>query len=236
VTFLVRVKDKITVTAEDGKTTDLEAKHIVIATGSDSAGIPGVALEIDEKTVVSSTGALELDKVPGHLVVVGGGVIGLELGSVWRRLGAKVTVVEFLDHILGAMDLDTSKQFLRILKKQGMEFMLSSKVTAVEKKGRKQLVTVEHAGGEADAETLEADVVLVSTGRVPYTKGLGLEEVGVELDERGRVKTDDHFKTNVDGIYAIGDVITRADAGPQGRRRRHGTGRADRRQGGPCEL
>ncbi|MFN3172161.1 MAG: dihydrolipoyl dehydrogenase [Hyphomicrobiales bacterium] len=206
-TGTITAPGKVTVKAEDGKTTDLEAKNIVIATGSDSASIPGVAIDIDEKTVVSSTGALELDKVPGHMVVVGGGVIGLELGSVWRRLGAKVTVVEFLDHILGAMDLDTSKQFLRILKKQGMDFMLSSKVTAVEKKGRKHLVTVEHAGGEADAETLEADVVLVSTGRVPYTKGLGLEEVGVALDDRGRVATDGHFKTNVDGIYAIGDVI-----------------------------
>ena len=201
---------EVTVTGDDGKKTKLNAKHIVIATGSDSASIPGVALEIDEKTVVSSTGALELEKVPGHLVVVGGGVIGLELGSVWRRLGAKVTVVEFLDHILGSMDLDMSKQFLRILKKQGIEFMLSSKVTAVEKKGRKQLVTVEHAAGEADSETLEADVVLVSTGRVPYTKGLGLEAVGVTLDERGRVVTDGHFRTNIDGIYAIGDVI----AGP----------------------
>ena len=207
-TGTITAPGKVTVTVEDGKTTDLEAKHIVIATGSDSAGIPGVALDIDEKTIVTSTGALELEKVPGHVVVVGGGVIGLELGSVWRRLGAKVTVVEFLDHILGAMDLDTSKQFLRILKKQGMEFMLSSKVTAVEKKARGKLaVTVEHAGGEADAETLTADVVLVSTGRVPFTKGLGLEEVGVEMDDRGRVKTDGHFKTNVAGIYAIGDVI-----------------------------
>lgn len=206
-TGTITAPGKVTVKAEDGKKTALEAKNIVIATGSDSASIPGVAIDIDEKTVVSSTGALELDKVPGHMVVVGGGVIGLELGSVWRRLGAKVTVVEFQDHILGAMDLDTSKQFLRILKKQGMDFMLSSKVTAVEKKGRKHLVTVEHAGGEADAETLEADVVLVSTGRVPYTKGLGLEEVGVALDDRGRVATDGHFKTNVDGIYAIGDVI-----------------------------
>jgi len=206
-TGTITAPGKVTVKAEDGKKTALEAKNIVIATGSDSASIPGVAIDIDEKTVVSSTGALELDKVPGHMVVVGGGVIGLELGSVWRRLGAKVTVVEFQDHILGAMDLDTSKQFLRILKKQGMTFMLSSKVTAVEKKGRKHLVTVEHAGGEADAETLEADVVLVSTGRVPYTKGLGLEDVGVALDDRGRVATDGHFKTNVDGIYAIGDVI-----------------------------
>ncbi len=198
---------KVTVTADDGKTTELDAKNIVIATGSDSASIPGVAIDIDEKTIVSSTGALELDKVPAHMVVVGGGVIGLELGSVWRRLGSKVTVVEFQDHILGAMDLDTSKQFLRMLKKQGMDFMLSSKVTAVETKGKKQLVTVEHAGGEADAETLEADVVLVSTGRVPFTKGLGLEAAGVEMDERGRVKTDGHYRTNVQGIFAIGDVI-----------------------------
>jgi dihydrolipoamide dehydrogenase len=198
---------KVTVTAQDGKATQLEARHIVIATGSDSASIPGVPLDIDEKTIVTSTGALELDKVPGHLLVIGGGVIGLELGSVWRRLGAKVTVVEFQDHILGAMDLDTSKQFLRILKKQGMEFMLSSKVTAVEKKGRKLSVTVEGAAGEAAAETVEADVVLVSTGRTPFTNGLGLEAVGVKLDGRGRVETDGHYRTNIEGIYAIGDVI-----------------------------
>ncbi|MBV6656833.1 MAG: dihydrolipoyl dehydrogenase [Devosiaceae bacterium] len=206
-TGTIAAPGKVSVTAEDGSVTELQTKNIVIATGSDSAGIPGVPVEIDEKTVVTSTGALELDKVPSHLVVVGGGVIGLELGSVWRRLGAKVTVVEFLDHILGAMDLDTSKQFLRMLKKQGMEFMLSSKVTAVEKKGRKQIVTVEPASGEANAETLEADVVLISTGRVPYTEGLGLKEAGVAMDDRGRVIIDDHFKTNVDGIYAIGDVV-----------------------------
>lgn len=197
---------KVNVTSDDGKVTQLEGKHIVIATGSDSAGIPGVDLDIDEKTIVTSTGALELDKVPGHLVVVGGGVIGLELGSVWRRLGSKVTVVEFQDHILGTMDLDISKQFLRILKKQGMEFMLSSKVTGVEKKGRKQSVSVEPAAG-GDTKTVEADIVLVSTGRTPFTQGLGLEAIGVALDERGRVATDGHFKTNVDGIYAIGDVI-----------------------------
>ncbi|MEM6712837.1 MAG: dihydrolipoyl dehydrogenase [Pseudomonadota bacterium] len=206
-TGAITASGKVTVTADDGAVTELDTKHIVIATGSDSASIPGVAIEIDEKTVVSSTGALELDKVPGHMVVVGGGVIGLELGSVWRRLGAKVTVVEFQDHILGAMDLDTSKQFLRMLKKQGIDFMLSSKVTAVEATGKKHQVTVEHASGEAETQTLEADVVLVSTGRVPYTNGLGLEAVGVDMDERGRVKTDAHFKTNVNGIYAIGDVI-----------------------------
>ncbi|MFK7793511.1 MAG: dihydrolipoyl dehydrogenase [Devosiaceae bacterium] len=206
-TGTIAAPGKVTVTADDGKQTSLEGKHIVIATGSDSASIPGVAIDIDEETVVTSTGGLELKTVPGHMVVVGGGVIGLELGSVWRRLGAKVTVVEFQDHILGTMDLDTSKQFLRMLKKQGMEFMLSSKVTAVEKKGKKQLVTVEPAGGEANAQTLEADVVLVSTGRVPFTKGLGLSEIGVEMDQRGRVKTDGHYRTSVAGIYAIGDVI-----------------------------
>ncbi|MEM1287981.1 MAG: dihydrolipoyl dehydrogenase [Pseudomonadota bacterium] len=207
-TGTISAPGKVTVTADDGGTTELAARHIVIATGSDSAGIPGVSVDIDEKTVVSSTGALELDQVPGHLVVVGGGVIGLELGSVWRRLGSKVTVVEFLDHILGSMDRDTSKQFLRTLKKQGIEFKLSSKVTAIDKKGDKHLVTVEPASGEAAAETIEADIVLVSTGRVPYTSGLGLEDVGVAMDERGRVVTDAHFKTNVEGIYAIGDVIS----------------------------
>lgn len=200
---------RVEVKAEDGSTTILEAKSIVIATGSDVAPLPGV--EIDEKQVVSSTGALELDKVPNKLLVIGAGVIGLELGSVWRRLGSEVVVVEFMDKILGPMDADVSKNFQRILKKQGMTFHLSSKVTAVEKKGKQLAVTVEPAaGGEAAAETLEADVVLVAIGRRPVTSGLGLDEVGVELDERGRVKTDAHYQTNVPGIYAIGDVI----AGP----------------------
>ena len=200
---------RVEVKAEDGSTTILEAKSIVIATGSDVAPLPGV--EIDEKQVVSSTGALELDKVPNKLLVIGAGVIGLELGSVWRRLGSEVVVVEFMDKILGPMDADVSKNFQRILKKQGMTFHLSSKVTAVEKKGKQLAVTVEPAaGGEAAAETLEADVVLVAIGRRPVTSGLGLDEVGVELDERGRVKTDSHYQTNVPGIYAIGDVI----AGP----------------------
>ncbi|WP_425088937.1 dihydrolipoyl dehydrogenase [Stappia sp.] len=200
---------RVEVKAEDGSTTILEAKSIVIATGSDVAPLPGV--EIDEKQIVSSTGALELDKVPNKLLVIGAGVIGLELGSVWRRLGSEVVVVEFMDKILGPMDADVSKNFQRILKKQGMTFHLSSKVTAVEKKGKQLAVTVEPAaGGEAAAETLEADVVLVAIGRRPVTSGLGLDEVGVELDERGRVKTDAHYQTNVPGIYAIGDVI----AGP----------------------
>eukprot|EP00873_Tetraselmis_striata_P016859 jgi/Tetstr1/437123/TSEL_025883.t1 len=200
---------RVEVKAEDGSTTILEAKSIVIATGSDVAPLPGV--EIDEKQIVSSTGALELDKVPNKLLVIGAGVIGLELGSVWRRLGSEVVVVEFMDKILGPMDADVSKNFQRILKKQGMTFHLSSKVTAVEKKGKQLAVTVEPAaGGEAAAETLEADVVLVAIGRRPVTSGLGLDEVGVALDERGRVKTDAHYQTNVPGIYAIGDVI----AGP----------------------
>jgi dihydrolipoamide dehydrogenase len=198
---------KVAVTNADGKTQTLDTKAIVIATGSDVAQLPGI--EIDEKHVVSSTGALELAKVPDRMIVIGGGVIGLELGSVWRRLGAKVMVVEFLDRILPGMDLEIAKTFLRILKKQGMECRLGAKVTGVAK-GRKGLkVTVEPASG-GDAETLEADVVLVSIGRVPYTQGLGLEDVGVALDKRGCVATDGHFKTNVDGIYAIGDVI----AGP----------------------
>ncbi|WP_417693925.1 dihydrolipoyl dehydrogenase [Roseibium sp.] len=195
---------KVEVTAEDGSKSTVEAKNIVIATGSDVMPLPGV--EIDEKQIVSSTGALELEKVPGKLVVVGGGVIGLELGSVWGRLGSEVTVVEFMDKILGPMDADVSKTFQRMLKKQGVDFKLSTKVTGVEKKGKGLEVTIEPAKG-GDAQTIEADVVLVAIGRKPYTEGLGLEEAGVALDERGRVKTDGHYKTSVDGIYAIGDVI-----------------------------
>lgn len=200
---------KVAVTGEDGKVQEVEAKNIVIATGSDVAGIPGVQVEFDEKTIVSSTGALALDKVPGHLVVVGGGVIGLELGSVWARLGAKVTVVEFLDSILGGMDGEVSKQFQRMLSKQGFDFKLGSKVTAVAKARKGASVTFEPVKG-GEAETVEADVVLVATGRRPHTDGLGLKEAGVETDERGRVKTDGHLRTNVPGIWAIGDVV----AGP----------------------
>ena len=200
---------KVAVTGEDGKVEEIETKNIVIATGSDVAGIPGVKVDFDEKVVVSSTGALSLAKVPGHLVVVGGGVIGLELGSVWARLGAKVTVVEFLDNILGGMDGEVSKQFQRLLSKQGFEFKLGAKVTGVAKAKKGATVTFEPVKGGA-AETIEADVVLVATGRRPYADGLGLKEAGVEMDERGRVKTDGHLRTNVPGIYAIGDVV----AGP----------------------
>ncbi|TGP21995.1 MULTISPECIES: dihydrolipoyl dehydrogenase [unclassified Mesorhizobium] len=200
---------KISVTGEDGKVEELETKNIVIATGSDVAGIPGVKVDFDEKVIVSSTGALSLPKVPGSLVVVGGGVIGLELGSVWARLGAKVTVVEFLDTILGGMDGEVSKQFQRLLSKQGFEFRLGAKVTGVAKSKKGASVTFEPVKGGA-AETIEADVVLVATGRRPYADSLGLKEAGVETDERGRVKTDAHLRTSVPGIYAIGDVI----AGP----------------------
>ncbi|HEV7337066.1 MAG TPA: dihydrolipoyl dehydrogenase [Bosea sp. (in: a-proteobacteria)] len=195
---------KVVVTAEDGKTQELTTKNIVIATGSESTALPGVTT--DEKTIVTSTGALELTAVPKELLVVGAGVIGLEIGSVWARLGAKVTVVEYLDRILPGMDDEIAKQFQRILQKQGFAFHLGSKVTKVEtgKKGG-ATVTVEPAAG-GEAKTLNADIVLVAIGRRPNTDGLGLDKAGVAT-ERGRVVIDDHFKTNVAGIYAIGDVV-----------------------------
>ena len=184
-----------------------DSKNIVIATGSESMPLKGV--EVDEKQIVTSTGALELEKVPGHIVVIGGGVIGLELGSVWRRLGAEVTVVEFLDRIVPTMDGEVSKQFERVLSKQGVKFKLKSKVTGAVKAADGVTLTVEPAAGGA-AEEIKADVVLLAIGRRAYTESLGLEAAGVAVDERGRVKTDGHFATNVPGIYAIGDVI----AGP----------------------
>ncbi|CAO4171547.1 dihydrolipoyl dehydrogenase [Methylorubrum populi] len=198
---------RVEVISDDGGNQMLETKNIVIATGSDVTRLPGV--EIDEKTVVSSTGALKLSAVPKKLVVIGAGVIGLELGSVWRRLGAEVTVIEYLDRVLPGMDGEVGKQFQRILAKQGMVFKLSTKVTGVAKTETGATVTVEPAKG-GEAETLEADVVLVAIGRVPYTEGLGLETVGVATDDKGRIETDGHYATNVTGIYAIGDVI----AGP----------------------
>ncbi len=197
----------VEVTPEGGAPTVLESKAIVIATGSDVTRLKGI--EIDEKRIVSSTGALTLDKVPGHLVIVGAGVIGLELGSVWRRLGAKVTVVEFLDRILPGMDAEVAKQFQRILTKQGFAFKLGSKVTGATQSGEKLSVSVEPAAGGAP-ETLEADVVLVAIGRRPYTAGLGLEDHGVELDPQGRIVVDEHYQSTRAGIFAIGDVI----AGP----------------------
>jgi dihydrolipoamide dehydrogenase len=199
---------KVEVTADDGKKTTLETKSIVIATGSDAAqlrGGDGQMIAFDEKIIVSSTGALELPKVPGHLVVVGAGVIGLELGSVWKRLGAKVAVVEFTGKCLGGMDAELGGQFQRLMEKQGMVFHMSSKVTKVEKAAAGVKVSFEPVAGGA-ATTLDCDVVLIATGRVPYTTSLGLEQVGVTLD-RGRVVINDHFETNVPGIYAIGDVV-----------------------------
>ncbi|UZE49699.1 dihydrolipoyl dehydrogenase [Rhodopseudomonas sp. P2A-2r] len=195
---------KVEVKGADGKTQVLETKNIVIATGSDVTRLKGI--EIDEKRIVSSTGALSLDKVPEKMIVVGAGVIGLELGSVWRRLGAEVTVVEFLDRILPGMDGEVAKSFQRILEKQGFVFKLGAKVTSIDSSGKRLKAQVEPAAGGA-AETIEADVVLVAVGRIPYTEGLGLKEAGVVLDERGRVKTDAHFATSVKGIYAIGDVV-----------------------------
>ena len=208
-TGVVLGEGKIAVRAKDGATDEYEAKDIVIATGSDVAGISGVKVEFDEKVVVSSTGALSFPKAPDRLVVVGGGVIGLELGSIWARLGSKVTVVEYLDAILGGMDGEIAKQFRRILARQGMMFKLGARVTDISKSGKGVSVTFEPAGG-GEATTLDADAVLVATGRIPYTKGLELEKAGVVLDEAGRVRVDEHFRTSVTGIYAIGDVI----AGP----------------------
>jgi dihydrolipoamide dehydrogenase len=198
---------KVQVAGADGAKQTLETKSIVIATGSDVARLPGVT--IDEQSIVSSTGALALPQVPKRMLVVGAGVIGLELGSVWRRLGAEVMVVEFLDRILPGMDLDVAKTTQRILMKQGMSFKLASKVTGVTKDGSGHKVAIEPAAG-GEAATVDVDVVLVSIGRVPYTEGLGLEAAGVKLDNRRRVEVDAHYQTSVPGIYAIGDVI----AGP----------------------
>ncbi len=197
----------VEVTDADGKTQTLETKTIVIATGSDVARLDGI--DIDEKRIVSSTGALDLAKVPQKLLIVGAGIIGLELGSVWRRLGAEVTIVEFLDHILPGIDSEVERQFHRLLRKQGIAFKLSSKVSAIDSSGKVLKVKVEPAAG-GTVETLEADVVLVAIGRIPYTEGLGLDAAGVKRDNRGRVIVDPHFQTNIAGIYAIGDVI----AGP----------------------
>ncbi|MDH4983336.1 dihydrolipoyl dehydrogenase [Hyphomicrobium sp. D-2] len=195
---------RVEVTFINGEQQEVDATSIVIATGSDVAQLPGI--EIDEKAIVSSTGALSLEKVPKRMVVIGAGVIGLELGSVWRRLGSEVTVVEYLDRILPGNDLEVAKQLQRLLEKQGMAFKLGHKVTGVKKNGAAQAVSIEPAAG-GDVDTLAADVVLVAIGRVPYTRGLGLSEAGVQLDKRGRVEVDAHYQSNVPGIYAIGDVI-----------------------------
>ena len=217
---------KVEVSGNDGKTQVVETKNIVIATGSDVARLKGI--EIDEKRIVSSTGALSLDKVPGKLLIVGAGVIGLELGSVWHRLGAQVTVVEFLDRILPGMDGEVAKQFQRILEKQGFAFKLGAKVTGVDTSGKTLVAQIEPAAG-GPAEKLEADVVLVAIGRVPYTEGLGLKEAGVALDDRGRVQIDRHFATSVKGVLCDRRCRRRSDARAQGRgRRRRGCGNSCR--------
>lgn len=182
----------------------LRAKNILIATGSDVVSLPGI--KIDEKQIVSSTGALELKSIPKHLVVIGGGVIGLELGSVWKRLGSKVTVIEFLDNITPGMDMEVTKQFQKTLEKQGFVFKMSTKVTKAEAKGAEVTLTMEPSKGGA-SETMKADVVLVAVGRKPYTEGLGLEKAGVKLDNRGRIEIDSHFRSSVKNIYAVGDVV-----------------------------
>ncbi len=203
-TARIAAAGRVEVALVKGGSEMLAAKNIVIATGSDVARLPGI--EIDEQTIVSSTGALTLASVPKKLLVVGAGVIGLELGSVWRRLGAEVQVVEFLDRILPGMDLDVAKSFQRILQKQGFTFKLASKVTKVGAGAVGHAITIERAAGGAP-ETVEADVVLVAIGRVPFTEGLGLEAAGIKLDARRRIDVDAHFQTSVSGIYAIGDVI-----------------------------
>ena len=202
---MILASGKIEVSLLAGGARTLNTKNIVIATGSESTPLQGV--EIDEKLVVSSTGALEFDAVPKHLLIVGAGIIGLELGSVWARLGAEVTVVEFLDRITPGVDEEVAKQFQRILQKQGFKFLLGKKVTEVKPLKASVKVTIEPAQSEGEAETLSVDKVLVSIGRRPYTEGLGLESVGVQLDVAGRIETNG-FRTNVDGIYAIGDVIS----------------------------
>ncbi|WDI32434.1 dihydrolipoyl dehydrogenase [Hyphococcus flavus] len=197
--------NRVLVSGSDGdREQELNTKNIVIATGSEVTPLPGV--EIDEKQIVSSTGALDFANVPDHLVVIGGGVIGLELGSVWRRLGSKVTVVEFLDRILPTMDGEVSKQFQRILKKQGVDFKLSSKVTGAKTSERGVHLTVEPAA-DGDESVIDCNAVLVAIGRRPHTVGLGLETIGVKSDKRGFIETD-HFKTSVPGVWAIGDCIT----------------------------
>ena len=194
---------KVEVTAEDGSISVLETKNIVIATGSEPSPLPGV--DVDQNRIVDSTGALSLPEVPKSLVVIGAGIIGLELGSVWRRLGAEVTVVEFLDRITPGMDAETAKTFQRSLTKQGVQFKLGSKVTGAKAGKSSVSLTVEPVAGGA-AETIEAEYVLLAIGRRPFTENLGLESVGVETDKRGFIPTD-HFKTTAPGVWAIGDVI-----------------------------
>lgn len=199
-----RSANEVDVSLLEGGNTTISAKNIMIATGSEVAPLPPVP--IDEEVIISSTGALKLTKVPDHMVVIGGGVIGLEMGSVWRRLGSKVTVIEFLDRIVPGVDSEIASTFLRTLKKQKMKFKLSTKVVASRKENGKVILDLEASKGGKE-ETMEADVVLVATGRRPYTQNLGLDKVGIKIDDRGRVDIDSHFRTNVSNIYAIGDVV-----------------------------
>ena len=207
-TARIAAPGRVEVVGADGGAQTIDTRAIVIATGSEPTPLPNVT--VDEARVVTSTGALEFDSVPEHLVVVGAGIIGLEIGSVWRRLGAEVTVVEFLDRILPGIDAETARQFHRILQKQGFAFRLGTRVTGVETAGNRLVVTVAPADGNGAGETLDATHVLVAVGRRAYADGLGLDEIGVVRDERGRVEIDGSFRTSVEGIYAIGDVV----AGP----------------------
>jgi len=196
---------KVLVTSDKGVGTTIESKNIIIATGSVSANLPGI--EIDEERILTSTGAIKLKEVPKRLLVIGAGIIGLELGSVWARLGAKVTVVEFLDRIVPGLDSEAARQLQRMLQKQGLEFKLGMKVAGIDKQADGTLTAKMQPAAGGDLELADFDVALVAVGRKPFTTGLGLEGVGVALDERGRVRTDAHYATNVPGIYAIGDVI-----------------------------
>eukprot|EP00873_Tetraselmis_striata_P011958 jgi/Tetstr1/432222/TSEL_021678.t1 len=196
---------EVEVTAEDGSTSTIPTKNVIIATGSEVTPLPGSP--VDEETIVSSTGAISLKKIPEKMVVIGGGIIGLEMASVWGRLGSEITVIEFLDRIVPPMDGDVRKVFQRELQKQGMKFKLNTKVTSSEvQSDGKVKVTMEPVKG-GDPEVLEADAVLVATGRRPFTSGLGLEELGITLNKRGTIPVDDHFRTSVPSVYAIGDVI-----------------------------
>ena len=197
---------KVLVTPESGAGQTIETKNIIIATGSVPAGLPGI--EIDEEKIVTSTGALALKEVPKRLLVIGAGIIGLEMGSVWSRLGAKVRVVVFLDRIVPGVDSEVARQMQRLLQKQGIEFRLGTKVKAIDKREDGTLTARLEPNAGGDMELIDIDVALVAVGRKPFTGGLGLEAAGVALDERGRVRTDAHFRTNVPGIFAIGDVVT----------------------------
>ncbi len=197
-------QNEISIKDNENKETIIQSEKTIIATGSVATSLPGI--EIDEQKIVSSTGALKLEKVPNKMVVVGGGYIGLEMGSVWSRLGAEVEVVEFLDHITPGMDKEISSEFMKILKKQGIKFNMQNKVETIKK--NKSGVVVSTVDKEGNKNNFESDVVLISVGRKANTEGLNLETIGVELDDRKRIKTDKSFKTNLENIYAIGDVIS----------------------------